>query len=105
MSLQVPVQCLRTSSSSLGDLWGPVCRSPFLSLSAAMFLCCQIGPLGPFWFYFGEGQGSCRPVPWAPSLGTVDTQVPCVEPFSLPCFPRAVIGSALAWNSLQVAAV
>lgn len=31
-----------------------------------MFLCCQIGPLGPFWFYLGEGQASCCSVPRGP---------------------------------------
>lgn len=65
---------------------GPCGALPLpLPLFAAMFLCCQIGPLGPFWFYLGEGQASCYPMPWAPSLGTVDTKcLPCIEPF-LPC--------------------
>lgn len=59
----------------LGGPVGPYVLLPLsVSFCAAMFLCCQIGPLSPFQFYLGERQGFCRPMPWAPSLGTVDTK-------------------------------
>lgn len=69
----------------LGGPEGPCVLLP-LSLCAALFLCCQMGRSALSGSARGRGQGSCCPVPSAPSLGMVDTQVPCIEPFS-PC-PR-----------------
>lgn len=48
----------------------------------------------------GVGQGSCCPMPWALSLGTVDTKCLAQSPFPA-WFPQGQIRSALAWNSLQ----
>lgn len=68
-----------------GDLGGLACCSPLLSslLHAARFLCCQIGPLSPGSALGGGGTGFLLTLP---CLGTVDTQVPCVEPSLLVSF-------------------
>lgn len=74
-----------------GDLGGPACCPPLLSslLHAAMFLCCQIGPLRPS-SALGVGTGFLLSHALdSPSLGTVDTQVPCIQPSLLASFPRS----------------
>lgn len=75
-ALEPPPSSRGTFGAQCAGTCGVQCVAPpfSLSLCAAMFLCCQIGPLGPFQFCMGEGQGSCCPMPWAPSLGTVDTK-------------------------------
>lgn len=69
-----------------GDLGGLACCSPLLSslLHTARFLCCQIGPLSPS-SALGGGIGFLLPLP---CLGTVDTQVPCIEPSLLVSFSQ-----------------
>lgn len=96
-----PCQCLRTSSFFSGDLWGPVCGSPFLSLSLLpCFSAAKLGPLALSSSAWGRGR-----VPAAPCLGP-----PAWEQWTPSAFHRALfptwfsqgqIGSALAWNNLQ----
>lgn len=84
------VSALEPPRSSWGTYRALHAAPPF-SFYAAMFLCCQVGPLGPFRFRLGEGQGSRCPVPWAPAWER-GHQVPCIEPSSPPGFPRGVPG-------------
>lgn len=70
-------QCLRTSSPLLKGSGGPCLLLP-LSLSflhAAMFLCCQIGPLSPS-SASGVEKGNCG------------HQVPCIDPLFPVSFPK-----------------
>lgn len=73
--------------SSQGTWGGLACCSPLLSslLHTARFLCCQIGPLSPSSALGGGGIGFLLPLP---CLGTVDTQVPCIEPSLLVSFSQ-----------------
>ena len=71
-----------------------------------MFLCCQFGPLRPFRFCLGEGQGLSCPLPWtplpAPQPGNSGHQVPCTEPSSQPIFPGPQSGSALPGTAFRL---
>lgn len=87
------VSALEPPRSSRGT-YGALHAAPPFSFCAAMFLCCQVGPLGPFRFCLGEGQGSRCPLPWAPAWER-GHQVPCLEPSSPPGFPRARSGQLL----------
>lgn len=87
-----------------GALWG----APPPSLS----LCCHVSLLPnrapwPFLVLLGGGAGFLLPHALGPQPGNGGHQVPSLHRtlFALPCFPRAVIGSSLAWDSLQMAAV
>lgn len=77
--------------------WGALPAAPhFCLIHAAMFLCCQIGPLRPS-SALGVGTGFLLPraldsppthPPTHPRLRTVDTQVPFIEPSLLVSFSQ-----------------
>lgn len=84
---------------------GALRAAPPFSLS----LCCHVSLLPnwaprPFLVLLGGGAGFLLPHALGPQPGNGGYQVPCIEPFPLPCFPRAAVRPALAWNSLQIAA-
>lgn len=92
------VSALEPPRSSWGT-YGALHAAPPFSFYAAMFLCCQVGPLGPFGSAWGRGR-----VPAAPCLG------PHLGTWTPSALHRALFsawlsqgqgGSALAWNSLQ----
>lgn len=92
------VSALEPPRSSWGT-YGALHAAPPFSFYAAMFLCCQVGPLGPFGSAWGRGR-----VPAAPCLGPhLGTWTPSALHRAL--FPawlsQGQVRSALAWKSLQ----
>lgn len=91
-------QCLRSPPPG-----GPWCllppSPPFSPLRAAIFLCCQTGPLGPFQLCLGEGQGASRPPPGT-QPGTVGTT--CLACSARPGWPRPVQPGTAAVAAVEV---
>lgn len=78
---------------SSGGTHGALHAAPPFSFYAAMFLCCQVGPLGPFGSAWGRGRVPAAPC-LGPHLGTWTTSALRRALFPA-CFPRARSGQLL----------